>query len=232
MSEVAPDIAAADPADVAVARMEARLRVLDGVDEIGLEILEVLRDEVVANPGLALAAATAYAGLSRAIRLSVMLALRTEEALRALRAGLFGPRVEAKAPPPREAAAAPVVRDRPDRDSDAESAEDRDEDRTEESDEEGFREPADREAPDVLDDDAAIERLAARLDGYIADEARDAPAEPPRPSAVARLCADLNLVPARLSRPRASLYGATSRAPLLVLANADPPPKPLRRALE
>jgi hypothetical protein len=231
MSEVAPDIAAADPADVAVARMEARLRVLDGVDEIGLEILEVLRDEVVANPGLALAAATAYAGLSRAIRLSVMLALRTEEALRALRAGLFGPRVEAMAPPPREAAA-PVVRDRPDRDSDAQSAEDRDEERTEESDEEGFREPADREAPDVLDDDAAIERLAARLDGYIADEARDAPAEPPRPSAVARLCADLNLTPARLSRPRASLYGATSRAPLLMPANADPPPKPLRRTLE
>jgi hypothetical protein len=226
MSEVAPDIAA-DPADAAVARMEARLRVLDEVDEIGLEILDVLRDEVVANPGLALAAATAYAGLSRAIRLSVMLALRTEEALRALRAGLFGPRVDTKAPAPR-GAAAPVVRDQPDRDSDEESAEDG----AEESDKEGYRDPADREAPDVLEYDEAIERLAARLDGYIADEARDAPAEPPRPSAVARLCADLNLTPARLSRPRASLYGATSRAPLLMPANADPPPKPLRRTLE
>ncbi len=211
MSAVPPDIAAID---AAIARMEARLCVLDKVDEIGLEIIDALRDQVVANPSLALAAATAYARVSRAIRLSIMLATRTEEALHALRAGQFGQGVEARAPAAREAAA--VVRDQPGRETAKESD----------------RESADREARDVLEDARALDALEERLDSYIADEARADPNSPPRSSAVARLCADLKLVPVRLSRPRASLYGASSRAPLLVPANADPPPRPLRRALE
>jgi hypothetical protein len=220
-----------ETADAAIARMEARLRILEEVQEIGLEILCAMRDEAVANPRIALEAAKAYAALSRGVRLSVMLAIRTEETLQALRAGLFGPPSAAPAPAARQADRADADGGRPGRETDRES----------------HRDSADREAEEAgeaLEDAKALDALEARLASYEAQEAAieeagaasAAPAVPPQSRIVTRLCADLKLV--KPARSRSSLAYAPSLAPLLTPApspiptHADLGPRPLRRLRE
>jgi hypothetical protein len=223
MSGLASDIAAADQAamaDPAIARMEGRLGVLEEVGAIGLDILRALHDEAKADRTLLPAAATAYVGISRAIRLTLMLQMRTEEALHALRAGLFAQLVQAKAPASAEPGRAPQIRVEADRESDRDCE----------------RESPDREARDVLEGSAVLDALEARLALYEEEaQAQEADAAPapatlaggPRSQIVARLCADLKLTPAR----RSSLW-EPSRAPLLMPANADPGPRPLRHPRE
>ena len=82
-----------DPtSDAAVARLERRLRLLERLTEIGMELAEALRERVIEGGEAASDKAPdpvdAYARLSRAIRLTISLETKTDEALRNLVAGV------------------------------------------------------------------------------------------------------------------------------------------------
>jgi hypothetical protein len=128
----------ATPADPAVLRMERRLRLLEELTEIGMDLARALRHEVSSEaaapeaqsgpapthdafgdklpppppyppPTPTPAPATrdpgaAFARLSRAIRLTLALEARTDEALRALRAGVVAQAAEHTASAARRAA--------------------------------------------------------------------------------------------------------------------------------
>jgi hypothetical protein len=85
--------------DPAIARAERRLRLLERLTEIGMALAEGLRDQVmypeacktpVENP------ADAFARISRAVRLTIALEAKTDQALADLRAGVAREREDAK----------------------------------------------------------------------------------------------------------------------------------------
>jgi hypothetical protein len=80
--------AAAEALDAAILRAERRLRLLEERAEIGMDLARALHREALAEPAKLSSGdlAGAFAKLSRAIRLTLALAARTDEALRALRA--------------------------------------------------------------------------------------------------------------------------------------------------
>ncbi|MGA2953811.1 MAG: hypothetical protein ABSD80_16405, partial [Caulobacteraceae bacterium] len=89
---------AVDP-DPAVARAERRLRLLERLTQIGMELAEALRERAL-NPAAGDAddkgrdPADAYARLSRAIRLTIALESKTDQALADLKAGVVREREE------------------------------------------------------------------------------------------------------------------------------------------
>jgi hypothetical protein len=87
------DVAPAEMPDPAIARAERRLRLLQELSEIGMDLARALhREALAAEPAApetpAADPAGAFARLSRAIRLTLALEARTDETLRSLRSGL------------------------------------------------------------------------------------------------------------------------------------------------
>lgn len=118
--------AAEAQADLDVSRAESRLRALEELREIGMELARSLRDRVVAGaaadaagtsdaaapagkgPAKELDPAEAFWRLSRAIRLTIALEASSDEALRDLRAGVAKVREEKRAKAAEAAHAAAV----------------------------------------------------------------------------------------------------------------------------
>jgi hypothetical protein len=104
---------AAEALAAAILHAERRLRLLEELAEIGMDLARALHREVLAEPAKQAARETplfgdpadAFARLSHAIRLILALEARTDEALRELRAG-----VETKSEAHRVEAGAGVVR--------------------------------------------------------------------------------------------------------------------------
>jgi hypothetical protein len=102
MPNPAPDESATaeEAPDPSVVRAERRLRLLEELSEIGMELARALKprdedDEIVDKTPWKDPAA-AFAPLSRAIRLTLALEAKTDEALRDLKAGVVQTRVEAR----------------------------------------------------------------------------------------------------------------------------------------
>ncbi len=229
MSECAPNPQGPPPSDDAtpdpsVLRAERRLCLLAELAEIGMELARALKPPVPAD-GAAVeapdgAAATdrgrgksrdpadAFAGLSRAIRLTLALEARTDEELRDLKSGVVRERADARARTAEDAKAAA------DNDRAARKARVR----------ELVMTVADAEIEDVCDYDDLSEALDERL---TEDEAYcDLNAQPLR-EIVERLCKDLVLTPdwSRWTgegwmkdgapvRPRCSVFNRTSARPV------------------
>jgi hypothetical protein len=217
------DVTCAEPLDTAVLRAERRVRLLEELSEIGMDLARALRREAQAAAdeaepdGSATDAKTgrptarsgdlagAFASLSRAIRLTLTLEGRADEALRALRAGVLVEREAQRAEAARRASAAAQAR------------------------REGHFERirslvidvADRE----IDDGEALCDLEEVLDERMREDEAYADLENlPLREAVQRLCADLELTPdwslwtgdgwppkAPFFRPRTSPYAVPGR---------------------
>lgn len=100
---IAETPAAEDASDPSIQRAERRLRLLEELAEIGMELARGLtRCEPTGDAAAEAASgrrrdpAEAFAGLSRAIRLTLMLEERTDQALRDLKAGLGAARQETR----------------------------------------------------------------------------------------------------------------------------------------
>jgi hypothetical protein len=233
------DAAPAEALDPAVLRAERRLRVLEELTEIGLDLARLLQRQAHAaaeaiDPTAAAALdatepsagrapiisagdiANALARISRAIRLTVALETRTDEALRALRAGVAA-EVEARRAQARNRAAA---------EAEARSKSHRN------AVERLVTEAAERE---IEDDDALGGVMEALEERLVEDEAYWDLDRMPLREAVERLCADLELTPdwslwegegwspkPPFSRCRGSIWARPSRTPLLEL-EASPP---------
>jgi len=194
------DPATAEAPDPSILRAERRLRLLEELSEIGMDLARALRREVLAkteqaenisncedgSPGPSPARATpaakgpdpadAFARISRAVRLTLSLEAKTDEALRALRAGLP---VEAEAR--REEAARRAESD----------AETRKEDLTAK---------VHRLVVDVIDREAADPGEAERVEDALDERLEDDEAYAhlvglPLRETVQRLCDDLLLTP-------------------------------------
>ncbi|MGA2952083.1 MAG: hypothetical protein ABSD80_07610 [Caulobacteraceae bacterium] len=99
MSSLPPDPAAAAP-DAAVARAEERLAFLRELTEIGMELARGLREQAAAgpvDPKAGRSPAETFDRLSRAIRLTIALEAKTDEALADLKAGVVREREETSA---------------------------------------------------------------------------------------------------------------------------------------
>ena len=232
----------ADPAeapDPVIARAERRLRLLEELSEIGMDLARALCREALAaaNPAESAAAETAadvadlaaaptatgtrdpanaFARISRAIRLTLALEARTDEALRDLRAGVAA-----------EAEAQRVVaRDRAAAEAQARRKSHRD------TVERLVTEAAEREIEDDDSLGAVMEALEERLEE---DEAYWDLDQMPLREAVERLCADLELNPdwsqwgdagwppkPPFSRFKFSVWGRPSRTPLGDLDDGAP----------
>jgi len=88
--------------DLSVARAERRLRLLEELAEIGMELARALKPGAEADKTTAAEApgkdpAAVFAPLSRAIRLTLALEARTDQDLRDLKAGVSRARKEARA---------------------------------------------------------------------------------------------------------------------------------------
>jgi hypothetical protein len=82
-----------DAPDPAVARAERRLRLLEEMAEIGMKLLRALEPGVAEapsekSPGKTRDPADAFASLSRAVRLTLLLEAKTDEELRDLKEGI------------------------------------------------------------------------------------------------------------------------------------------------
>jgi len=181
MSTPAPDetAMAEETLDLSVARAERRLRLLEELSEIGMELARALKPGADADKTTAgdIAAAevptkdpaAVFAPLSRAIRLTLALEARTDQDLRDLKAGVSRERQEARA-----------------------KAAERNGEAREEKIRESVLKVAERECENL---DALVdleEALEERLD---MDEAYfDRSLRPLRPT-VERLCKDLGLTP-------------------------------------
>jgi hypothetical protein len=236
-----PDVASVPVPDPAVERMERRLRLLQEISDIGMQLMRTLcvdvevehrledgtlRDafgDALAPDALAAVAdaaprprdpATAFAKLSRAVRLTLSLEARTDEALRQLRAGVVverAQRVEKEAEAARGARVAADV---------AETA--RVEARVERL-RDIVLEAAERE----IDDTEALSDVELALDERLGgDPAYAGLADLPLEETVRRLCADLELEPdwsrwagegwappEPFQRPARSSYASPSRKP-------------------
>jgi hypothetical protein len=219
------DATAAEAPDPAILRAERRLRMLEELSEIGMDLARALHRRALAADDPAEAAApddsetaasptptgdpsVAFARISRAIRLTLALEARTDEALRALRAGVVA-ECEARRAHARNRAAA---------DAAARSAGRRD------TVERLVIEAAERE----IDDDEALNDVLEALEERLADdEAYQDLDRAPLRETVERLCADLQLTPdwsqwegeawtpaPPFSRPKTSIWACPSRTPL------------------
>jgi hypothetical protein len=240
------DATPAEAPDPAVVRAERRLRVLEELTEIGLDLARALHRQALAAadpvgptepaepdaPTPTTPAgdpSVAFARISRAIRLTLALEARTDEALRALRAGVAAEvearRVAARNRDAAEAAARSKAR--------REAVEDL------------VLEAAEREIEDEEALDGVLAALEERLED---DEAYQDLDRLPLRETVEQLCADLELTPdwsrwdgeawapeASFSRPRASIWARPSRTPLRPSAESSRPaglPTPNARRLE
>ena len=82
-----PAVAEADRLAASIARAERRLRMLEEIGEIGMRLMRKLEDTPTAADAPRPDLAVAFAKLSRAVRLTLDLEVRTEEDLRAALAG-------------------------------------------------------------------------------------------------------------------------------------------------
>jgi hypothetical protein len=103
MSDAAPETPVDEAPDPSVLRAERRLRLLEELSEIGMELARGLRDRANAelvdadgDAGSRRDPADAFARLSRAVRLTLALEAKTDQALRDLKAGLAPAREEAR----------------------------------------------------------------------------------------------------------------------------------------
>jgi hypothetical protein len=211
------DAASAEAPDPAIARAERRLRKLDELSEIGMELARDLRREATAaaNPAESATSETpvsgdranAFARLSRAIRLTLALEARIDEALRALRAGVVAEREERRLEAGRHAAAEAAAR----RKAHGERVQSL------------VIEAAEREIEDGEALFGVFEALEERLEE---DEAYKDLERLPLRETVERLCADLQLTPdwsrwdgegwtpeAPFYRPPASVWRQPRRKP-------------------
>ena len=233
------DAAAAEAPDPAVLRAERRLRVLEELTQIGMDLARGLHRQALPAPDPAEAVApvdptdtrapdasetsagraptpvtpvgdpsVAFARISRAIRLTLALEARTDEALRALRAGVVVEREARRVQARNRAADEAVAR------SQARS----------ETVERLVFEAAEREIEDLDALNDVLEALEERLEQ---DEAYQDLERAPLRETVERLCADLELSPdwsrwegegwapeEPFSRPKASIWRRPSRKPL------------------
>jgi hypothetical protein len=183
MSDAAPDILVDEVPDPSVLRAERRLRLLEELSEIGMALARGLRDQAQAEviDGDAAAPrrrdpADAFARLSRAVRLTLALEAKTDQALKDLRAGVAPAREEQRA---RAAERARLAR-----------VEDQDVRR-----DQVFDLVFDAAKAEIDDNEAfgeVFEALTERLDE---DEAYDDLLERPLREIVERLCHDLDLTP-------------------------------------
>ena len=165
--------------DPAVARAERRLRLLERLTEIGMELAEALRERVL-NPAADDAddkyPADAFARLSRAIRLTIALETKTDQALADLKAGVVRECEERRT----------VAAEKAKKDADA---------RYEQRKYEAYCRVIcviDSESQDQEDFEGLAEALDERLSE---DEAYDDLTERPLREIVERLCRDLCLTP-------------------------------------
>ena len=233
MSAARPETAdTAEAPDPSVARAEKRLRVLEELTDIGMDMARALRDRVVAQAaqGEAVAGcddgasasprrdpADAFGRLSRAIRLTVALEAKTDAALRDLLAG-----VEARAVARRAEAASRATNEAVMRRRDRKKIVRR-----------LVLEAAERETESA----EVFEDLESALDERLKwDEAYAALETLPLRETVERLCADLQFTPdwsrwtgedwgppAPFGRPPWSPYRAPGRKPTEAWGEPEPP---------
>ena len=175
MVDSAADMPEAAP-DPAVARAERRLRLLERLTEIGMELAEALRERAGDADAKGRDPADAYARLSRAIRLTIALEEKTDRALADLEAGIV-----------REREARRAIA--------AEKAQADANDRYEQRKYEAYCRVIcviDAESRDQEDFEGLVEALDERLSE---DEAYDDLSERPLREIVERLCRDLSLSP-------------------------------------
>jgi hypothetical protein len=220
MSNAAPapkyssPLAADEAPDPSIARAERRLRLLEELAEIGMELARALRPcaqtgEAAPDEAPGKDPAEAFAPLSRAIRLTLALEAKTDAALRDLKAGIVRERAEARERIAKTARENCVNRVR-----------------------DLVLSVADVECDDFDAHDNLFEALNERLEQ---DEAYEKCHERPLRETVERLCKDLKLTPdwSRWAgegwvddgppiRPRYSPFNQPSRRP--VLTAGEPPP--------
>jgi hypothetical protein len=243
------DAALAEAMDPAVLRAERRLRMLEKLAQLEMELAEALQRQAIAaanpvepapsdaaaasGPGAAPQTAgdlsAAFARIARSLRLTLALQARAEEQLRALLAG--------------EAAKVEVRRVEASRRAAAETRSRSDRQRNEV--ERLVLEAAEREVEDLEALDGVLKALEERLAD---DEAYCDLDRMPLREVVERLCADLELTPdwsrwegegwtpePPFSRARFSIWARPSRTPLRPFAEASDPaalPAPNARRLE
>jgi hypothetical protein len=218
---------AADEApDPSILRAERRLRLLEELTEIGMELARALRPEAEAREepsddkarAKGRDPADAFARLSRAVRLTLALEARTDEELRDLKSGVSRVSEEARAEAAERAeiAARRDREDRPDR----------------------IRELVTSIAEAEIEDFDELETLCEALEERLAeDEAYIFCGERPLRETVERLCKDLMLTPDPsrwageewidddpTSRSRFSPFREPSRRPVLNGHGAPPTP--------
>jgi hypothetical protein len=232
MSNAAPQQQGLADDDPSVVRAEGRLRLLRELTEIGMKLARGLEpcapaaadDETGRLKGLD--PADAFARLSRAIRLTLTLEAKTDEALRDLKAGVVRKRKKEKKRAARrhEAAAAKEAEER--------------EVRVREL----VAEAAEAEIPDIFEFAQVYDALRERLDE---DSAYQDLSERPLREIVERLCKDLMISPdwsrwdgegwikqeGAPKRTRYSIFNQPSALPLLddddpEESEAEPPPGP------
>jgi hypothetical protein len=233
------DAASAEAPDPAILRAERRLRMLDELAQIGMNLARALERQALAaaDPaeptaqGAAEASAdraptpitpagdpsVAFARISRAIRLTLALEARTDEALRALRAGVAA-EVKARRVADCNRAAAQASARREARHEAVERL---------------VTEAAERE---IEDEEALNDVLEALEERLHEDEAYLDLEQAPLRETVERLCADLQLTPdwsqwegegwtpaPPFSRPKTSIWARPSRMPLRPYDEASQP---------
>ena len=236
------DADSAEAPDPAIARAERRLRLLEELSEIGMELARDLRRDVraaieAAEPAPAETSAddvaelaeapassatgsrdpsVAFARISRAIRLTLALEARTDEQLRALRAGVAAECEARRVAARNRAAVEAEARNKDHRDTV----------------ERLVLEAAEREVEDDASLGVVMEALEERLEE---DDAYWDLDQMPLREAVERLCADLELTPdwsqwdgegwppkPPFSRSRFSPWARPSRRPLRDLDDGAP----------
>jgi hypothetical protein len=110
MSTADETATAEETLDLSVARAERRLRLLEELSEIGMELARALKpgaepDKTTAGDAPAKDPAAVFAPLSRAVRLTLALEARTDQDLRDLKAGVSRARQERRERAPHEAEA-------------------------------------------------------------------------------------------------------------------------------
>jgi hypothetical protein len=233
---VTDDATSAEAPDPAILRAERRLRMLEELADIGMNLARALERQALAAadpaepaaPDASADPAGAYARISRAVRLTLALEARTDEALRALRAGV--------------AAESEVRRDQARRRATAETVARRQ--ARQETVERLVCEAAERE----IEDDQAMYGVLKALEERLDDDPTYVDlARLPLRETVERLCADLQLTPdwsrwegegwtpeEPFFRPKASIWRRPSRKPLSPdpTSQSEEVPAPRAHALE
>ncbi len=224
-----PAIDAAARLAAAIARAEARLEVLQELTRVGMNLTRSLDARVAAMDAAKAPeverddwpsdTAAAFAKLSRALRLTLDLEARTEEALRALLTGETAAR-EARREARRAAQEAP-----------AEEADEAEQDEFEDRKVRAITQVCRAIAAESESEDEERELLAAMIERLECDDAYDAIHDQPLRKVVEHLSADLGLTPdwstwteagwpmqpeeQPLARARWSVFNTPSRKPIL-----------------